>query len=284
MKNQSNAKPVNPTLGKDELAPDVVDCAYSVCGSGPPLILIHGIGGSQQMWNSLIAVLSRHFTVITYDLRGHGQSPKTQGLFGLEQLVNDLERVRQLTGFEQAHFAGHSLGGMIGPAYARKYPDKVLSVGLLSTAAGRTLQDSKNVWNVICDMEHLGVAEVLPTLTNRWFTDRFIAEHQQIVEARLQQVLDTPEDIFLNVFKIYATTEMLPWLGEIRAPALVLTGENDAGCSPRLNELIADTLKDSKLVVLPDYKHSILLEAGEQVAQHIVEFISALQLPEAAEN
>jgi pimeloyl-ACP methyl ester carboxylesterase len=58
--------------------------------------------------------------------------------FGLEDLVNDLERVRERTGFVQAHFAGQSLGGMIGPAYARKHLDRVMSLGVLSTAAGRT--------------------------------------------------------------------------------------------------------------------------------------------------
>jgi len=226
-------------------------------------------------------VLSRCFKVITYDLRGHGQSPKPKGEFGLAHLVNDLERVREQTQVEQAHFAGHSLGGMIGPAYARKYPDRTLSLGLLSTAAGRTVQDSKNVWNVVCDMEHYGVAKVLPTLTKRWFTDQFIAEFPHIVDARLKQVLNTPEDVFLNVFKIYAATEMLPWLGEITAPSLVLTGQNDGGCNPRLNELIASELQDSKLVVLPALKHSILLEAGELVANHIVEFIYGLQTTNA---
>ncbi len=217
-----------------------------------------------------------HFTVVTYDLRGHGKSPLPESEFGLDELVADLERIREQTGFQQAHFAGHSLGGMIGPAYARKYPDRVLSLGLLSTAAGRTDEDSTKVWAVVKAMEKKGIPQVLETLVDRWFTDNFIEAHPEIIQRRLNQVVNTDPDIFLNVFRIYAGTEMMPWLKEIDVPCLVLTGENDGGCNPRLNSLIAEELPNSKLVILPDYKHSILLEAAEQVSDNLIDFIQSL--------
>ena len=256
---------------------DVIDCEFTVQGDGPPLVLIHGIGAARNTWAKALPVLMPHFTVITYDLRGHGASPMPTGEFGLDALVDDLERVRARTGFEKAHFAGHSLGGMIGPAYARKHPDRVLSLGLLSTAAFRTEDDSTKVWAVVRAMEERGIANVLGTLTDRWFTDDFIAQHGDVVERRLQQVIDTDPNVFLNVFRIYAETEMSPWLHEVTAPSLVLTGENDGGCNPRLNRQIDAALPNSELVILPDLKHSLLLEAGDVVAQHLITFISALE-------
>ncbi|MEO3413615.1 alpha/beta hydrolase [Roseovarius sp. CAU 1744] len=255
---------------------DVIDCEFTVQGDGPPLILIHGIGAARNTWAKALPVLTSHFTVITYDLRGHGASPMPAGRFGLEELVTDLERVRERTGFEAAHFAGHSLGGMIGPAYALKYPERVLSLGLLSTAAFRTEDDSANVWGVVRAMEEKGIPQVLGTLTDRWFTDGFIAAHGDVVERRLKQVVDTDADVFLNVFRIYAGTEMAPWLHEVTAPSLVLTGENDGGCNPRLNRQIDAALPNSRLVILPDLKHSLLLEAGDLVADHLVRFIHGL--------
>jgi len=253
-----------------------IDCEYTVEGAGPPLFLIHGIGAARDTWRFVLPGLTDHFTVVSYDLRGHGTSPMPDGEFGLDELVDDLERVRELSGIEQAHFAGHSLGGMIGPAYARKYPDRVLSLGLLSTAAGRTEDDSAKVWAVVRAMEEKGVAQVLDTLIDRWYTDAFIKAHPDVVDRRLKQVIGTNADVFMNVFRIYAGTEMMPWLHEIEAPSLVLTGEFDGGCNPRLNRLIADALPNSELVVLPDLKHSILLEAGEEVAAHLVRFIGSL--------
>ncbi len=253
-----------------------IDCAYSVEGDGPPLFLIHGIGAARNTWAKLLPVLTPHYTVVTYDLRGHGASPLPDGEFGLEDLVADLEAIRIKTGFEQAHFAGHSLGGMIGPAYAHAFPDRVLSLGLLSTAAFRTEDDSKKVLAVVKAMEDRGIPNVLETLTDRWFTDGFIRDHGDVVRRRLDQVISTDPDVFLNVFRIYATTEMAPWLHHVTAPSLVLTGENDGGCNPRLNQLIADALPSSRLEILPEYKHSLLLEAGEDVARHIHQFIQSL--------
>ena len=58
-----------------------------------------------------------------------------------------------------------------------------------------------------------------------------------------------------------------------RSEALVLTGENDGGCNPRLNSLIDDALPDSELVILPDFKHSILVEAPQQVNANLVRFM-----------
>ena len=186
----------------------------------------------------MLPKLSKYFTVITYDLRGHGKSPVTHKNFTLDELVLDLEKIREKTSFEKAYFAGHSLGGMIAPAYAVKFPQHTISVGLLSTVAGRSEEDSKKVWNVIHAMEKNGIEKTLNTLTNRWFTDEFIKNKPDLVERRLKQVVDTDPEVFLNVFKIYANTEMFPWLKNISKPCLLLTGENDAGCSPKHLSLI----------------------------------------------
>ena len=250
-----------------------IDCEYSVAGNGPPLILVHGIGATRNTWNKALPLLTQHFTVVNYDLRGHGASPKPEKEFGLDELVADLERIRELCNLDSMHIAGHSLGGMIGPAYAYKYPERVKSLGILSTAAFRTDEDSTKVWAVVKAMEDKGIPNVLPTLTDRWFTDAFIKSYPEVVKNRLKQVIETDKDVFLNVFRIYAGTEMQPWLHKVKTPALVLTGENDGGCNPRLNKLIAEALQNSELLILPELKHSILLEAGDKVAGHLVDFI-----------
>ncbi|MEX2200881.1 MAG: alpha/beta hydrolase [Dongiaceae bacterium] len=253
---------------------DAIDCAYTVEGSGPPLFLIHGIGAARDAWRFMVPALRERFTVITYDLRGHGSSPLPDGEFGLDELVADLERVRERAGIERAHFAGHSLGGMIAPAYARRFPDRVDAIGLLSTAAFRTDDDSAKVWGVVKAMEEKGIPPVLETLATRWFTDEFFTANPDIVERRLNQVVSTDPAVFMNVFRIYAGTEMGPWLHEVTAPALVLTGENDGGSNPRLNELIDAALPNSELVVLPHYRHSILVEAPVEVNAELIRFLA----------
>jgi 3-oxoadipate enol-lactonase len=248
--------------------------AFSVEGSGPPLFLIHGIGASRHSWDGLVGHLKSSFRCITYDLRGHGKSPMPEPPYTLDDLVGDLEHLRAELGIAKAHFAGHSLGGMIGPAYARKYPERVRSLGLYSTAAFRNEEDSAKVKGVVAAMRAKGVAPVLETLRDRWFTPQFAERRPDVIERRMQQVIDTDKVVFLSVFDIYAETEMAPWLGEIRHPSLVLTGENDGGCNPRLNRQIAAALPDSELVILDGLRHAILLEAPEVVAQPVARFLA----------
>ena len=250
-----------------------IECAYTIEGQGPALFLIHGIGARKTGWTKIVEQLKDRFTCISYDLRGHGESPLPEGRFGLEDLVDDLEALRDRLGIEKAHFTGHSLGGMIGPAYARRYPERVLSLGLLSTAAFRTEDDSSKVKAVVTAMREKGIPQVLGTLTARWFTDDFAAARPDVIEWRKKQVVDTDGDVFLNVFDIYAETEMSPWLHEVTAPSLVVTGELDGGCNPRLNTQIAEALPNSELVILDGLKHAILIEASERVGQSMKAFL-----------
>jgi len=250
-----------------------VDCSYSIKGSGPAVFFIHGIGARKTSWNEVCKYLEKDFTCISYDLRGPGDSPKGVLPYSLGDLVEYLETLRQKLNIPKIHIVGHSLGGMIGPAYALSFPEKVISVSLLSTAAFRTTADKNKVRAVLENMQEKGIGPILTTLTERWFTDKFIKERFADVEFRLQQVLETDSEVFLDVFRIYAETEMSPWLHKIKHSCLVLTGENDGGCSPRLNHLIADSLSKSELFILKNFKHSLLIEAPHEVGEEVREFL-----------
>ncbi len=253
--------------------PQPVRSAFSVEGEGEPLFLIHGIGASRASYAGLVPFLKGEFRCISYDLRGHGASPTPKPPYTLDGLVEDLEALRRELGIAKAHFAGHSLGGMIGPAYARKYPQHVLSLGLYSTAAFRTEDDGAKVRGVVAAMRAKGIPQVLETLKDRWFTPEFAERKPEVIARRMQQVIGTDPDVFLSVFDIYAETEMAPWLHEVKHPSLVLTGENDGGCNPRLNRQIAAALARSELVILPVLRHAILLEAPDQVAPPVLSFL-----------
>ena len=252
---------------------DSVDCSYFIKGSGPAVFFVHGIGARKTSWNEVCKYLEKDFTCISYDLRGHGDSPKGFLPYSLKDLVNDLETLRQKLDIQQIHIVGHSLGGMIGPAYALSFSENVKSVSLLSTAAFRTTEDKNKVRAVLESMRKKGVGPILTTFTERWFTEKFIKQKSADVEFRLQQVLETDAEVFLDVFRIYAETEMSPWLNKIKHSCLVLTGENDGGCSPRLNHLIADSLPNSELCILKNYKHSLLIEAPHEVGEKVREFL-----------
>ena len=142
---------------------------YSIAGNGPAVFLAHGVGARRQVWEGIVAKLAPHFRCITYDLRGHGGSAGADEPFGIDEFVADLEALRAQLGVEHAHFVGHSLGGMIVPAYARAYPERVKSLGLICTAAFRSPEAAANLANFVKKIDTEGMPGVLDTLLGRWF-------------------------------------------------------------------------------------------------------------------
>ena len=253
-----------------------LDISYQIVGEGDPIIFIHGIGSKKTSWNSVVNELKKQFLCITYDLRGHGDSKDISSDFNLNDLVEDIEKIRSHLDIDKMHLVGHSLGGMIGPAYTKKYPNKVISITLLSTAAFRSVKDQQKLLNIISLIENEGLDEVIPNLINRWFTDIFIQQNQNIINKRIEQIKNTPISVFLKVFRIYALTEMSSWLASIKTPCLVMTGEYDIGCSPEINKQIVKTIPNSKLEILKNLKHAITLESPQLVSKNINKFLNNL--------
>lgn len=251
----------------------ITNCYYEVEGEGAPVIFIHGVGASLNTWDGVVTRLKSSFRCVRYDLRGHARSPKPGLPCTLHDLVSDLEDLREKLGIARAHLVGHSLGGMIAPAYALLHPERVLSLGLLSTAAGRTEAESAKVIALAEAMEEKGVEPLLDQLVERWFTPEFVQRRPEVVAARRRQVLETDVGVFLNVFRIYAETELGPRLSQVQPPALVMTGEFDGGCNPRINRVIASELPNAELNILSNLRHAILLEASERVAPVLTTFL-----------
>jgi pimeloyl-ACP methyl ester carboxylesterase len=145
---------------------------------------------------------------------------------------------------------------------------------MISTVAGRSEDDRKKIWKVINDLKTIGIKKTLENLTSRWFTDEFISKNPDLVSRRLNQVIETDKDVFINVFKIYAETEMINWLNEIKKPCLLITGENDGGCSPAHNKKMSNEIENSKLVIISKVKHSLLIETPDLIADNLLSFLN----------
>ena len=250
-----------------------VDCHYRDEGDGECLVFVHGIGASGAVWDGVVERLAPRHRCVCMDLRGHGRSPRPPLPYYLDDFVVDLEHLRRRLGVERMHLFGHSLGGMIAPAYALAFPGRVQSLGLLSTAAGRTEEDFRKVMGVIEALERDGLEATLEVLVARWFTEAFSAAHPEVVEERRARTLANDPAVFANVFHIYAGTELGPKLSEIGAPSLVLTGALDGGCNPRLARYIAERIPRSRLCILEGLRHALLLEAPDRVAEGLLEFL-----------
>ncbi len=106
--------------------------AFRVAGSGPALLLIHGIGDNSTTWNTVQAKLAQRFTVIAPDLLGHGQSDKPRADYSVSAYANGMRDLMSVLDIEHATVVGHSLGGGVAMQFAYQFPqlvDRLILVG-----------------------------------------------------------------------------------------------------------------------------------------------------------
>ncbi len=140
-KRKSNLRPVRevtaPTLGFRTI--HGYQRAYRIAGSGPAILLIHGIGDNSTTWNTVQAKLAQRFTVIAPDLLGHGKSDKPRADYSVAAYANGMRDLLSVLDIERATIVGHSLGGGVAMQFAYQFPHLVER--LILVAAGGVTKD-----------------------------------------------------------------------------------------------------------------------------------------------
>lgn len=107
--------------------------AFRVAGSGPALLLIHGVGDNSTTWEAVHAKLAQRFTVIAPDLLGHGESDKPRADYSLAAFANGMRDLLAVLGIDRVTVVGHSLGGGVAMQFAYQYPHLVERIVLVCT-------------------------------------------------------------------------------------------------------------------------------------------------------
>jgi 3-oxoadipate enol-lactonase len=254
--------------------PDAPSLAWSMEGTGEPLVLVHGVGGGADNWDGVAARLNTRFRILRLDLRGHGASGVVRAPLQVADFARDVTDVMDAAGWESAHLAGFSLGGLIAQHLAIESRTRVRRLAIVSAVAGRTEEERARVQERLAVLKSRGITEVAPQNAKRWFTDEFAAAHPEAVAARLRQLLATDAESYLHAYTLFGTGDLAERLGEIRAPTLVVTGENDGGSTPRMARLMHERIAGSRLEILSGLRHSVLIEAPERVAALLQAFLS----------
>lgn len=248
---------------------------YRLEGTGPVIVLVHGVGGSLEDWNRVATGLSEHHTVLRLDQRGHGQSDKLPGPYELEDFVEDLhDLVRQL-GIARFDLAGFSLGGLVVQGFALAYPDMVDRLILLSTVAGRTEDERKRVLDRL-DIVANGIpGQHFENSVGRWFTEEFQKANPEIIAAYAKRSRENDPAAYAAAYRVLATYDLADRLSGIKTPTLIATAEHDIGSNPRMAKLMHDRIAGSKLHIFPGLRHSILTEAPQTVFEVMRDFLSS---------
>jgi (E)-2-((N-methylformamido)methylene)succinate hydrolase len=242
-------------------------------GSGPAVLLIHGVGGDSTNWAEIAPRLATRFDVISMDLRGHGKSGRIAGALGVEDLARDALQVMDAAGIATCRVVGMSLGGVVAQSIALNFPERVEKLAVIGTVSGRTPEQRAKALERIEFLKQQGLRAVAEGNRERWFSEEFQREHPEIVAARVAQVMRTDPESYRRAFTVFCTADFADRLHEIAVPTLVIAGEHDIAATPAMAHLMGERISGAQVHVLPRLRHSLLIEASEQVTSLLEAFL-----------
>jgi len=250
-----------------------VNIYHEVSGSGTPIVLTHGFAGSTKMWIPQVEPLSKDYQLITYDIRGHGQSdaPSDRALYSWDIAIEDLHQLLVSLGVSNAIVGGLSLGGILSLHYYLKHPEMTRGLILADTGPGFRNPRSMAEW----DQERYKATEVLEkggmaaymasqyASTTYYTTPDVMVAHSPIGLSNVNIALQTKQ-------------EMVP-LEEVKVPTLVIVGASDTNSIPPANYMHRK-IPNSRLAVIPSAGHGANVDQPEIFNRAILDFLKDYSL------
>lgn len=246
---------------------------YEIQGQGQPVVLIHGLGSSTLDWEHQVAFLSQFYQVITFDLRGHGQSDKPKEHYSVPMFSQDvIALIRELTQ-EPVHLIGHSLGGMVAFQVVLDAPEIIKSLTILNSAPSVIFPSIKSrilfylrTLNVrffgMYWLSHQIAKMAFPYPTQNELRAKFISRWMQNDPIAYSHAL--------HAFNHWDVSNRMP---EIKCPTLIIGAEHDY--TPILyKESYTKTIKNAELVLIPNSFHMTLMDQPDALNKILFDFLN----------
>ncbi len=245
----------------------------------PLLVLGPSLGTSAtSLWTACAgAGLTDSFDVVAWDLPGHGHNhsvPDEQVSIadlaaGVVRVLDDVQEQRGDYG-GPFFYAGDSVGGVVGLQLLLDQPDRVSAAAII--CSGAKIGDADLWADRIAAVRASGTPGLVASSAERWFAPGFLDRSPEIGSAMLHALSDAADEGYVRVCEALADNDVRARLGEITSPVLAIAGAHDTAAPVEGLRMVADQVKEGRLVVLDDVAHMAPAEAPEVVAGLLVDF------------
>jgi len=251
---------------------NAIDLHYQLEGDAalPVLVLSNSLGTSLSMWDPQMPELLRHFRVLRYDTRGHGQSGVTPGPYAIAQLAGDVIALLDHLGIAQAHFCGLSMGGSTFMWLAVHHPERVKKLILCNTGAKIGTPEA---WNSRIDtVQREGLPAIAAAVVSRWLTPEYAQQNPAQVEALTTMLLATPAEGYAGACAAVRDNDLREAIRGIRAPTLVIAGSGDVPTPPADAQFMREAISGARYVEF-DAAHISNQQQPQGFTQAVVQFL-----------
>lgn len=256
------------------LAPplDAATIALHRDGRGPPLVLLHCLGVDHRFWD-FTAPLGTDFTLVRYDLPGHGASAVPAQPYGIAELSAQLADILGRHGIGRAHVAGISLGGLIAQHFAATRPALVDRLILIDTTP-RYTDELRAMWvERAATARGAGVAAMVDGLTKIWFSDAALARNDAGVRYVRDTLARASGEGYAFACEALGAADLRDLVPKIAAPTLVVCGDDDIPSFRDAARWLAATIPNAELAWLAGARHASVIEQPDEARRLMREFL-----------
>jgi len=224
---------------------------YESTGSGPVVVLLHGLGTSGKMWTRQIKALKDRYSVVTLDCRGHGQS-SANGEMNLATSAKDLRAVLDHLGCKDCHLIGLGMGGAVALHFNAQSPAMVRSI-VFADFAAKPAQNSNDTV--------IARREAIAYISMPEFATQYAAEHLMfttpldVQDEVAAMIAGMNSKIYLQAMQQTLLEDFSPLVDAVKAPVLVLVGANDMVVTKPMAEAFARSISGATLEVILSASH-----------------------------
>jgi 3-oxoadipate enol-lactonase len=238
----------------------------------PVLVFSNSLGTNLHMWSGQVDEFKRHFRLLRYDKRGHGQSSVPPGPYTLDQLGWDVVRLLDALQLDKVYFCGLSVGGATGMFLGANAPKRFHKIALCNTAPKF---GTAEMWSArIKAVQSGGMKAVASAVIERWLTPQFRASHPKETQTVLSMLETANPKGYIATCEAVRDTDLREVLASIRVPCLVLAGTHDASATVADGHFLADKIPGAKYAELAT-AHLSNVEARDDFNREVLQFLLA---------
>ena len=238
-----------------------------------PVVFIHGVGLDHQMWVKQVNYLNE-FSILTYDLLGHGKTPFNKDKLSLKDFSDQLLGLLDYLKIEKINLVGFSLGSLIALDFSSRYQEKIDKLILIGTTYKRSDQERSLV------LERYNQAKLNKPISKqalkRWFSDKYLENNPETYNLFINLLNKKPDDHknFLKAYELFANHyDNFEDIKKIDRKTLVMTGSDDTGSTPAMSKDLVKDLVNSTYIEIQNGKHLCSIECADDVNINLKNFI-----------